>query len=169
MGQLSKEIIPDARNRVSSRIILGAFILLIYILFWRPARLYITEQIVYPQTKIVEADAQEFISAIQAGALRVEYQYSDAVKELHYRPQFGFFFLVALISLLFITTSMKPYLLLGGIHLASSVLAYLFLMLGFSGLSWGFILTDALNGYLVPGLSLALVPLVIKGMVDTEK
>jgi len=70
-----------------------------------------------------------------------------------------------LVPLIFMTAHPKPYWLMGGIHLAGSILAYLCLMIGVSGLQWGFILVDAINGYLVPGLSLAMVPLVMNGMI----
>lgn len=169
MSQFSKIVKPNYLKNISFRVVAGVLILALYIFLWRPARLFITEQVVHPQTQVIETDSEEFISTMESGSLFVAYQYGDSTKELQYRPQFGFFFLIAFISLLFVTASIKPYLILGGIHLAGSVLAYLFLMAGFAGLSWGFVLTDAINGYLVPGLSLALVPLVIKGMIDIEK
>lgn len=103
---------------------------------------------------------------MNAGALLVSYEYGDATKQLQYRPQFGFFFLVALATLFFVTSKKRPYLILLGLHLAGSIVAYLFLMAGAVGLQSGFVLEDAFSGYLIPALSLGLVPLVVKGFFE---
>lgn len=151
---------------MSIRISLCVAALLIYLFLWRPTRVMITDQLVYPQVQYFDEEAEAFESRMEAGALLVFYEYSDSTKQLQYRPQFGFFFLVALAALFFVTSRRRPYLILVGIHLMGSVLAYLFLMSGAAGFQWGFVLTDALSGYLIPALTLGLVPLVVKGFVE---
>ena len=98
-------------------------------------------------------------STWQGSALYIQYRYADKIKELHYRPQFGFFFLLPLLILLFTAHTRKPYLLLGGLHLAASLLAYLGLLVGSSGLPLGFMGTDLINAYLTPAFSLSIVAL----------
>ncbi len=149
----------------SIRMLVTAGILLFYLVLWRPARILITEQLVYPQVELLDNPQSAFQSTLKGEAVEVNYVHGDDHKELHYRPQFGFFLLIALVPLIFISTHPKPYWLLGGIHLVGSVFAYLCLMMGALDVPLGFILTDAINGYLVPGLSLALVPLVMNGMI----
>ena len=149
----------------SLRMLFTVGILLFYLIFWRPARIIITEQVVFPQVASLETSESTFQLSLEGGTIEVNYIGSGDSKELHYRPQFGFFLLVALVPLIFMTAHPKPYWLLGGIHLAGSILAYLCLMIGALGLPFGFIFVDAINGYLVPGLSLAMVPLVMNGMI----
>jgi hypothetical protein len=151
------------------RLLVTVVILLLYMMLWRPARILVTEQLVYPQVKLLESPQSTYQSALEGGAIAVHYVHGGSAKELHYRPQFGFFMLVALVPMIFITAHPKPYWLLGGIHLAGSLLAYLCLIIGAMGVPAGFILVDAINGYLVPGLSLAMVPLVINGMIIKKK
>ena len=149
----------------SLRMLFTVGILLFYLILWRPARIIITEQVVFPQVASLETSESTFQLSLEGGTIEVNYIGSGDSKELHYRPQFGFFLLVALVPLIFMTAHPKPYWVLGGIHLAGSILAYLCLMIGALGLPLGFIFVDAINGYLVPGLSLAMVPLVMNGMI----
>jgi hypothetical protein len=169
MASLNSFIPTKTFRFYSIRMLLTAGILLFYLLLWRPARIFVTEQLVYPQVVLFETSESPFQSSLKGGAIDITYLQGDDHKELHYRPQFGFFLLVALVPLIFIAAHPKPYWLLGGIHLAGSVLAYFCLMIGALGLPWGFILTDAINGYLVPGFSLAMVPLVMNGMIAKKE
>lgn len=150
----------------STRILLGLAIVLVYLIIWRPIRMAVTEYTVYPQVKSFETEAASFSSTLETGSLIVYYKYRENTKQLQYRPEFGFFFLIAVVVLLFVTGDMKPYLLLAALHLIGSVLAYLFLMAGTAGISTGFALSHAVSGYLTPALSLALVPLVIRGNIE---
>lgn len=166
MGFLSDLLSGERLRYLAIRISLCAFVLLIYLMVWRPARVMITKQFVHPQVEYFEAAQTRFEAELESGALLVFYNYGDSRKELQYRPQFGFFFLIALAALFFVTNRRKPYLILAGLHLGGSVLTYLFLMVGTLGFQPGFILTDAISGYLIPALSLGLVPLEIKGMIS---
>lgn len=147
---------------ISTRILLGLAAVSIYLIILRPVRLAITEHVVYPQVKYLESEEADFSSRLETGALLIYYDYGDGAKQLQYRPEFGFFFLIAGVALLFVTVHKKPYLILAVLHLAGSVLAYLFLITGAAGIQSGFIFTDVISGYLTPALSLALVPLVIR-------
>lgn len=163
--------ITSKRNMrfLGTRLLLGLAAVLIYLFILRPVRVTITEHIIYPQVKFLETERGEgqFSSALETGALVVQYKYNDSSKHLQYRPEFGFFFLIACVALLFVSSHKRPYVLLATLHLAGSFLVYLFLMMGAAGIQTGFILTDAISGYMVPALSLGLVPLVIRGDVES--
>lgn len=148
------------------RTALCALLLVIYVMVWRPVRITITRQVVYPQVAHFDDSNDTFEGSLQSGALLISYRYGGATKHLQYRPQFGFFFLVALMALLFVSRTRKYYLLLFALHGAATLLGYAFLLVGALGLPTGFIVTDAVTGYLTPALSLALVPLVFGGLSD---
>lgn len=147
------------------RLLLGGTIVLTYFLLLRPARLFVTEKVVYPQIQYLDDTATTYNSTLRSGSILIQYEYRNKIKKLSYRPKFGFFFLVSFMALLFISESKRPYLLLILLHLSTTILAYLFLITGACDIPLGFVLTDAFNGYLTPALSLALVPLVVKGLV----
>lgn len=152
-----------------TRFMISGLVLVIYILIWRPIRVAATEDLVHPQVEEIESNSNRYNTKLNNGALNVEYQYGEVSKKLQYRPEFGFFFLVALLSLFFVSNVFWHYGLLAGIHLVATVSAYLSLMLGVLGMPIGFVLTDAISGYLTPALSLALIPLIMKGMLRAEK
>jgi hypothetical protein len=143
------------------RLLLCGAALLIYFTAWRPVRIAFTEYVAYQQVQALQGPNSKYQAGMKSGALFISYDYGDSNKEFQYRPQFGFFFLIALMSLFFITRQKKYYFLLLGLHLVATILAFSFLILGASGIQVGFILTDAIMSYLTPALSLALVPLVM--------
>lgn len=149
-----------------TRLLLCGLALVIYLLLWRPMRVAVTERLVYPQVASIDDSRDSFSASLSGGALLIKYTFGDVSKRLQYRPQFGFFFLVTLMALFFVSDFRRHYFLLGGLHLAATILTYLFLMIGATGFQSGFLLTDAISGYLAPALSLALVPLVVKGMIE---
>lgn len=143
------------------RILLCGVALLIYLTAWRPVRIAFTDYVATPQVKALQDSNSTYQAGMKTGALLISFDYGDSTKELQYRPQFGFFFLIALMSLFFITRQKKHYFILLGLHLVSTILAFLFLILGAFGIQTGFVLTHAIMSYLTPALSLALVPLVM--------
>ena len=149
-----------------SRILLSLLVVLIYFIIWRPVRVGVTKKAVYPQVKYLQEEQSTYQARLRSGALLIDYEYNNKSKQLQYRPQFGLFFLISLVALFFVSQAGWHYLLLVGLHILASVLTYLCLMVGASGVELGFILTDAISGYLAPALSLALVPLVIKGFIE---
>lgn len=159
----SKSNVADQLRFWGSRILIGGVAVVVYFMIWRPVRVFVTEQVVYPQVEYFESGQAKFESGLKTGALFIFYDYGEGAKQLEYRPEFGFFFLVALLTLLFVADRKKPYLILLYLHLGGSMLSYLFLMAGAMGFQPGFILTDAVSGYLVPALTLGLVPLEMKG------
>ncbi len=139
--------------------------ILIYFSMWRPLRVAITEYVVYPQVEYVSGDEPAFRSEINGKSILVRYTFQNSTKQLQYRPQFGFFFLISLLSLFFLTSAFRHYGILLGLHGAASILTYLFLLVGVSGLPFGFIVVDAISGYLTPALSLGFIPLVASGKI----
>lgn len=143
------------------RLLLCVAALLIYLTAWRPVRIAITDQVAYPAVVSFQDSDSSFQAGMKTGALLISYSFGDSEKQFQYRPQFGFFFLIALMSLFFITKQKKHYYLLLGLHLAATILAFFFLIIGALGIQAGFILTDAIMSYLTPALSLAIVPLIM--------
>ena len=148
------------------RIILCGLALFLYVQIVRPARIVLTEYLVLPQVTLLDSQEKSFNSVWESNSLHIEYTFMEADKKLQYRPKFGFFFLLTLMALMFVTTNWKPYALLVGLHGMASILAYLFLVVGATGFSAGFIITDAINAYLAPALSLAIVPLTVVGLLE---
>ena len=145
----------------STRLLLCAAALLIYLTAWRPIRIALTDHVAYPAVVAFQDSNSTYQAGMKTGSLLISYSYGDSEKQFQYRPQFGFFFLIALMSLFFITRQKRHYIILLGLHLAATIPAFSFLVLGASGFQTGFILTDAIMSYLTPALSLALVPLVL--------
>jgi len=140
--------------------LLSGFILLMYFSIGRPARIALTRQI-SGQLKTLQHPNDHYAATLKDGSLLISYAYQDTYKKLEYRPQFGFFFLISLIGLLFITTQPICYLTLIEIHLAASILAYGSLLIGASGYPVGFLLTDIIDAYLIPAISLLVVFLAL--------
>jgi len=138
---------------------------LIYFSLWRPLRVAITEHVVYPQVEYISVDEPGFYYEINGKSILIHYTFQDAKKQLQYRPQFGFFFLISLLSLFFLTSAFQHYGILLGLHAVASILTYLFLIMGAAGLPFGFIAVDAISGYLTPALSLGYIPLVASGKI----
>jgi hypothetical protein len=151
---------------IGKRLFYVALICLLYFIIWRPSRIAVTEHFIAPQVSSFDNSGDAFAASMEEGALLITYSYSNRIKELQYRPQFGLFFLLTLLALLFVSQDLRHYLLLGGMHLGASLLTYLFLILGAVGVTAGFILTDVISGYLTPALTLAIVPLVIRGLLE---
>lgn len=150
------------------RLLICGVLFFIYVLIWRPLRVNITQQLVYPRVQYFEDNQVNYSSSLEAGSLVIDYDYGQKSKQLYYRPEFGFFFLVSFMVLLFITRQKRHYLLLAGLHLIATILASLFLLAGAVGMPLGFIFTDIISGYLTPALTLALPPLIVTGVIDTE-
>lgn len=142
------------------RILLCVLILLGYFFLVRPARIALTEYGVYPQVKSLQGSSGTTAVVWKDKAIQIEYTFEDKSKQLSYRPEFGFFFLVTLLALVFVTDKKSPYLQLTILHLGASIIAYFFLIAGVWGFKAGFIFVDAISAYLTPALSLALVPMV---------
>lgn len=163
MNLMSGLFEKEQRRFWGVRLLLCAATVLIYFTLWRPVRVAITEQLVYPQIQYFEASESVFTAGLEAGALVVRYEYGETTKQLSYRPEFGFFFLTAILALLFVTNRKKHFGMLLGFHLVASLVVYFLLILGASITVTGFLLADAINGYMMPALTLAFVPLVVDG------
>lgn len=149
-----------------TRFLICVIILLIYLFIWRPLRIAATQQVVYSQIQYFEDNQTNYSSSLETGSLIVDYNYGQQSKQLYYRPEFGFFFLVSLMVLLFVTQQKRYYIILAGLHLVASLLTFPFLMVGAIGMPAGYVATDIISGYLTPALTLALPPLVVTGIID---
>lgn len=146
---------------LSKRMIFCLLMLLAYIYLLRPARVAFTEQVAYPQFQRIQPELTASKANLQGGSILIRYKLGENTKSLSYRPEFGFFFLVAILALVLLSYQPRHYLWLLVLHLGASLLTYLFLLLGASGFMPGFVLLDIVGGYLTPALSLALVPWVM--------
>lgn len=150
------------QHSITPRVALIVFIFLIYFAVWRPARIALTEHVIYPQIVSAQSIEASYRSRINSGLILINYQITGADKELHYRFGFGFFFLLALAALIVINPRPKWYVLLMILHVTTALLALIGLIIGTSGIAVGFTITDMVSSYLAPALSLAIVPLVSK-------
>lgn len=153
-------------NRTASIFIrFGICILLIVVYFfgWRPVRTVITQKIVYPQ--LIEAQNEASVSSYtiknEGVVLWINFKRGNTVNEFQYRPQAGFFFLIALLTLVFVTLDPKWHLILLGLHLGSTIVTAALMLLSKHGWYLGFILVDLIGTYLVPAVSLALAAWVV--------
>ncbi len=140
----------------SSRIIGAALLLLIYLYGLRPLRRAISQEVVLPIVTPHYNNSTHPYSIVNKGvALTFTFEWNEDLKTIRYQPQFGFFFLVTVIALIFITLIPKWYLWLIAFHLLSMIAVILILY--FSRYGWypGFIIVDFLVTYFIPGLSFA--------------
>lgn len=91
--------------------------------------------------------------------MTVDFHYLNAGRELvySYAPQFGFFFLLAIIGLIFFQSSRRLYLLLMVFHLLVEIIAVMSTYLGVKGFMSGFMAADFLLLYLSPLVSLGFI------------
>lgn len=136
----------------SSRIVIAVIILLIYIFGLRPLRRTITQQIVYP-TITAHVSNHTIPYQITNKGTAVIFQRKGSTRVLRYQPQLGFFFLIALLALVFITKRAKWYLTLIGFHIVLMFLMFGILYLGISGWNAGLSIVDFFVRYLIPGLT----------------
>lgn len=137
---------------------LTMIILFVYFYGWRPVRSAITQHVVYPQLEETQKQNKTEAYSIEKDdvALWISFEWGHQTKTIQYRPQAGFFFLISLIVLLFITFNSKWYLLLTGLHVLATA-GITTLLIGSKG-GWltGFVLVDFLGTYLIPALTLAI-------------
>lgn len=138
-----------------------AILLGIYLYGLRPVRRTITQQIVLPiVTPYFNNAGSPYVIENKGTALTLTFTLNDDTKTIRYQPQLGFFFLVALIGLIFITLKPRWYLYLLGFHIFFMILIIGIVFFSRQGWHPGFILVDFLDSYLIPGLSFAYVAMV---------
>src|SRR5680860_1547026 len=78
------------------RLVICFLIFVIYLFAWRPVRTFITEDIVYPRLAGAPLIRQHpYVIKRDGVSLRITFTWHDGPKTIQYRPQAGFFFLVA--------------------------------------------------------------------------
>lgn len=144
----------------------------IYFRVIRPLRGWFSEWI-GPAIFSPSSAAAEPIQSIAKEGITIHTTYIFQGTELifSYAPQFGFFFLIAIIGLNFYRPGVKIYLFLAGFHLIIEVFALLLSNFAINGYPIGFIAADFLLLYLSPLISLGFilfVVLTIKGKLRSE-
>lgn len=136
------------------RFTLCVLIFLIYLLAWRPVRHAITQKMVYPV--LAENQSDQFSIVSDGTALRIIFSADSSPQTYQYSPQGGFFFLIALLTLICIAAKKRWYFVLIGFHACAILLTYGLMMLSRGGWHTGFIFVDFTVTYLGPSISLAL-------------
>jgi len=136
----------------------------VFLYFWgvRPVRGMFSE---WAGRLIFNPDeaAGGFIQSVVREGITIHTTYSLQSTELifSYAPQFGFFFLIAVVGLNFLRPGGRIYLLLVLFHLFVEALSLGFSALAFNGVSAGFVMADFLLQYLSPLVSLAFILFVL--------
>lgn len=153
-----------------ARIGLAVLALAVYLAAWRPLRVVYAERIVNPAVRSLAGESTT-VDRMTAGGKQIvifyPYGEDDGEKKLTYAPQAGFFFLVAVIGLLFVTLEPRYYGMLLAFHLGVELLVWTTLWVGLQYAVAGYVIADFLIGYFSPVVSLAFVPLLYrKGLKD---
>jgi len=152
------------------RIISVAFLLTVYFFGLRPVRQTITQRFVLPIISPHFNNTNSPYSIENKGtALTLSFEWNDNLKKIRYQPQLGFFFLLTVIALIFITSEFRPYLFLIVFHLIALFIIILILYLSRYGCYSGFLLVSFLSSYLIPGLSFSYAALVYHFKKDVTK
>ena len=101
----------------------------------------------------------EYLKDITLDGITVNFFYESGGNELvySYAPQFGFFFLLAVLGLIFFRSPIRFFLLLAAFHLMAEVLALAGTYAGVRGVLTGFIMADFILLYLSPVISLGFI------------
>ncbi|MDR8390827.1 hypothetical protein NC796_06750 [Aliifodinibius sp. S!AR15-10] len=151
-------------KRTAGKIAITILLVLIYFFVWRPVRVATTQHIGKPFAEylLTESNPNVHIDR-EARGVSFDISWVDSQKQqvLKYRPPTGFFFLLALVSMVFLTREIRFYLYLLGFHILSFILVLLLLIPGFHGYFFGFWGADLIITYLVPVFSMAYIPWLI--------
>jgi hypothetical protein len=150
-----------------SGILLAVCILLFYLYIIHPVRRTFVQHVALPVVAPhYDNPSAPFTIINRRTALAFTFIWHNEQKTTRYQPQFGLFFLITVIALLFITLRPRWYLILAAFHLLAMLLVTSILY--FSRFGWypGFMLIDFFVAYLIPGLTFAYVVLVFN--IETE-
>ncbi|HYW34524.1 MAG TPA: hypothetical protein VE868_03880 [Balneolaceae bacterium] len=155
----------------SGRLVVCIMLFIFYLYAWRPARKYITQNIVYPRLKAAQNSMGHRPYKIKRDgvSLRLTFPWRHYQKTIQYRPQGGFFFLLAMLTLLVIFAKPLWYLLLVGFHIAATLTTTGLMILSKQGWYPGFLIVDWIVSYLVPVLTLAMAILFIVKQKDRRQ
>lgn len=101
----------------------------------------------------------EYLKEITLDGLTVNFYYINGGNELvySYAPQFGFFFLLAVVGLIFFRPPLRLFLLLSLFHLIAEAVVLAGTYSGIKGVLAGFIIADFILLYLSPLVSLGFI------------
>lgn len=101
----------------------------------------------------------EYLKEVTLDGLTVNFYYISSGNELvySYAPQFGFFFLLAVVGLILFRAPVRMFLLLSLFHLIAEILALAGTCSGLMGILAGFIIADFILLYLSPLVSLVFI------------
>lgn len=145
----------------STRIAGVILVLAIYLFGLRPVRRSITQQIALPiVTPYFNNPSSPYTIENKGTALTLTFEWNENLKTIRYQPQLGFFFLIAVIALIFITLQPRWYLYLAACHILAMVVVLGVLFFSRHGWYPGFIIVDFFVTYFIPGLSFAYVAVI---------
>ena len=158
----------NRRYHYTGRLILIITALLVYLYMWRPVRTAVTDNLVYPaltSSRTYDNTAQYSVKK-DGLAIWIKFEWNEDVKNIQYRPQAGFFFLISICTFIFVSASLRWYVLVILLHLLSGISTALLLVYSGGDQGWqtGFILVDLIGTYLVPVLTLSLAVLAVAAM-----
>ncbi len=166
-------------SRLVHYLIRGAICVLLFLIYLygvRPARSAITQQLVYPSlAEHLNNNEQPSYTLRKDGvALWVTFNWSndDDRKTIQYRPQFGFFFLISLMTLVIVSLRPTWYIVLFALHGAATLSTAGLMLISKTGWIPGFILVDLIGTYLAPVVTLAIAAWAVaeeRGLVTDEE
>lgn len=143
------------------KIIIAVIFLVVYLYGLRPLRRMMTQRIVWPVVTAHTSNNNPAYGLLNTGtAIVFLFQNDNETMKFRYQPQLGFFFLAAMILLVFITKRLKWFLWLIAFHILLLWIVFGILCLGLVGWFAGFSINDFLIRYLIPGFTFAYVAFV---------
>lgn len=101
---------------------------------------------------------KEFV--LETRQLQVLYQNRNYEKYWSHKLPFGFFFLISISALIFVSRSWKPIYAIVGLHFMILLISWIFLYLGAFYKPQFLAVCDLLTRYLLPIVSLGIIPVV---------
>ncbi|MDZ7714581.1 MAG: hypothetical protein U5J95_00030 [Balneolaceae bacterium] len=139
-------------------------VIVAYFLMMRPAREYYHTHAVWPLAAHwidSGADTSTSLEPKSSKSFYLTFSMDETQKQIVYSPQAGFFWLLATLSLIFITLKWHYYLFLFILHLIFEGVVVAGLWAGAACSPLGFIVADFIISYLSPVISLGMIPTVL--------
>lgn len=151
-------------KKTVGKIGVAVLVIVVYFFVWRPVRVATTQHLVKPLSAYILSDGDSNIhldNNSKGVSFGISWGNGQQQQTIGYRPSTGFFFLIALVSMVFITSDLTYYLYLVGFHLGSFLLVLLFLVFGLHSIYIGFWAAELMISYLIPVFSMAYIPWLI--------
>lgn len=132
-------------------------------MLWRPLRVATSQHLVKPLLEQTISSAESRVTIAEGGGVGFQLHWNSRTEteSISYRPPAGFFFLLATVSMVFLTSKLRFFVYLLGFHLAAFLLVLALLIPA----AWGYVIffhiADLISSYLVPVLSMACIPWLI--------